>query len=120
MLIAGNFSITSILLWVLSGRPAMKKSSQKADKPTDEKSPMEAIEVGDSVALVPAEELEVAEREMFLPLAIVFAAHAFGFVPLYALNQIPDQVSIIGSNIDRVVFLILTMSHRARLLTRPL
>jgi len=120
MLIAGNFSITSILLWVLSGRPAMKKSSQKADKPTDEKSPMEAIEVGDSVALVPAEELEVAEREMFLPLAIVFAAHAFGFVPLYALNQIPDQVSIIRSNIDRVVFLILTMSHRARLLTRPL
>ena len=94
MLIAVNFSITSILLWVLSGRPATKSQGPAAPENEGKKRPMTVVEYKGRSAVVPVEETEIAEREMFLPLACVFGAHTFGLVPLYVLNQIPDQVSI--------------------------
>lgn len=91
MLIAVNFTITSILLWVLSGQSA--ETSPKPASPGSEKKPvMTLIKEGDDVALVPTASLAVVERDMFLPMAAVFASHVLGLFPLYLFNQLPGQV----------------------------
>jgi len=94
MLIAVNFSITSILLWVLSGRPATKRQQETKPEIDEKNKLMTMVEYKGYSAIVPAEEVEIAGREMFLPLTCVFAAHAFGLIPLYVLNQIPDHVGV--------------------------
>lgn len=90
MLIAVNFTITSILLWVQSGQSTETTPnpvSTKSDKPD-----MTMIKEGEDVALVPTKSLEVVERDMFLPMAVVFASHVLGLLPLYIFNQIPEKV----------------------------
>jgi len=92
MLIAINFTITSILLWVMSGKPA-ETTPEPGSTQSDEKKPdMTLIKQGGDMALVPTKSLEIVERDLFTPLAIVFASHVLGLLPLYLFNQIPDKV----------------------------
>ena len=92
MLIAGSFTITSILLWILSGQSA--ETMPNPASPSSEKQPdMTVVKEGGDVALVPTKSLKVAGRDMFLPLTVVFATHVLGLLPLYLFNQIPEKVS---------------------------
>jgi glycosylphosphatidylinositol transamidase len=115
MLIAANFSITAIALWVQSGRsqkpipnPAATKSAhqvagqdaatdsrkkQELPEEQDEKKPPESPPVvvtkDGATAIIPAEALQVSERPLFLPAAFVVIAHFLGLVPLAAFNHMP-------------------------------
>ncbi|OAK94936.1 Glycosylphosphatidylinositol:protein transamidase, GAA1 component [Phaeosphaeriaceae sp. SRC1lsM3a] len=114
MLIALNFSITALALWVKSGRPtapaANPTSTRKGpkdpkpvtaeakkadDKATDvKKAPSTTtdapdttvIKSGESVTIVPSSTLSTTERPLLLPLLIVLATHIAGLVPLYYFN----------------------------------
>ncbi|KAF2862202.1 Gaa1-like protein [Piedraia hortae CBS 480.64] len=79
MLIAGNFTIAALALWLQSG-----KSAQKPTK-------LEIIKDGKNKALVPKEELETVEREIFLPAAVVLAVTLSGFLPVYLLSITPKS-----------------------------
>ncbi|KAF2869022.1 Gaa1-like protein [Massariosphaeria phaeospora] len=105
MLIAVNFSISAIALWVLSGRPqtptpnpastkppqpdqqAGEKANEKEkeqDKPT-----FIVAEIAGAKTLIPASSLEITERPLFLPLTFVLATHFLGLLPLYLFNHTP-------------------------------
>ncbi|KAL1838178.1 hypothetical protein VTJ49DRAFT_2959 [Mycothermus thermophilus] len=71
MLVAANFTIMAIALWVKSGQPedaAGEKAKQKGDS-----------------------SLPTVERELFRPLAIVALIHAISVVPLYLFNHLPES-----------------------------
>lgn len=82
MLIAANFTIISIALWVKSGQ-----QDQVAEKPAEkgkEKKVVERAELTMTTA---------AERDLFLPLALVAGCQFLGVVPFYIFNHLPDGVS---------------------------
>ncbi|KAF2175568.1 Glycosylphosphatidylinositol:protein transamidase, GAA1 component [Zopfia rhizophila CBS 207.26] len=86
MLIAVNFTITSIALWVQSGRsapvPNPASISSKSPKPD-----MTVAKKDGAVTLVPTSSLTIIERRLFLPLAFVGGAHFIGLLPLYIFNN---------------------------------
>ncbi|KAJ4348300.1 Glycosyl phosphatidyl inositol protein transamidase complex subunit [Didymosphaeria variabile] len=120
MLIAANFSITAIALWVRSGRPQEPTPNPAATKPVprsasqdaatesdhkrkeqeqsqqeDERKAVEhstviAIKDG-ATAIIPTEVLQISERPLFLPTAFVIIAHFLGLIPLAAFNHIPVE-----------------------------
>lgn len=114
MLIAANFSITAIALWVQSGRsqepvpnigatkPIPKSaSSETSTEPKEQARDEKAADENDTVpsttvvskdgatAIIPTAALSISERPLFLPAAFVLAAHIFGLVPLAVFNKLP-------------------------------
>jgi glycosylphosphatidylinositol transamidase len=97
MLIAVNFSITSIALWVASGRagavpnPASTAPpstlGEKSTSSIGEKTPMTLASKDGALALIPTALLTTTERALFLPLAFVLATHFLGLLPLYIFNN---------------------------------
>lgn len=106
MLIAMNFSITSIALWVASGRsaepipnPASTKpiksnaagpasSSEELKEPKESKKPeMELVEQDGHKALVPKAATAVTERHLLFPILTVLVIHFIGLIPLYMFNN---------------------------------
>jgi glycosylphosphatidylinositol transamidase len=83
MLLAVNFTITAIFLWVKSGFP-VKESSQKGKAMT--------VAAGGLKALVPMEMTEIRERELFLPLGVVGCSLTLGLLPLYLFNHTAHDV----------------------------
>lgn len=78
MLVAANFTIMAIALWVKSGQPEGEdaKKQEKGEKAkTNEKSSL------------------TRERHLFLPLGVVTLCQALGVLPLYLFNHIPASVS---------------------------
>jgi GPI-anchor transamidase subunit GAA1 len=93
MLVAVNFTIMAIFLWVKSGSPAAPPG--KVASTTGEKAaPLALVQKGDVSALVPEEILAVKEREFFLPLAVVVGSHFLGVLPLYLFNHTSEAVSL--------------------------
>lgn len=94
MLVAVNFTIMAIFLWIKSGSPesAKTKVALTLTVESDEKSKLIVVEDGDSKALVSEELLAVRERELFLPLAIVAASQFLGVLPLYIFNHTSQNV----------------------------
>lgn len=108
MLIALNFSITALALWVKSGRPTAPtanpastkgpkdpKPAALTDKKADEKlstgkpsaSPSTTVvKSGENITIVPTSHLTTIERPLLLPLLILLATHASGLIPLYYFN----------------------------------
>ncbi|KAL8717003.1 MAG: hypothetical protein Q9225_005720 [Loekoesia sp. 1 TL-2023] len=86
MLVAVNFTIMAIALWVLSGRPPKPKmaptTAEKAKEPE-----VEVVEKEGMVAIVPKEDLATVERQLFLPIVLVVSSHFLGAVPLYIFNN---------------------------------
>ncbi|KAH7378793.1 Gaa1-like protein [Pyrenochaeta sp. MPI-SDFR-AT-0127] len=114
MLIAVNFSIAAMALWVKSGRPPKpianpastapkSKPSDKADstatkKSTEEKQDLKekkdtkspsttVVSDGKDVAVVPTAATTITERHLLKPALLVLAAHFVGIVPLFLFNQ---------------------------------
>ncbi|KAJ2897846.1 hypothetical protein MKZ38_004359 [Zalerion maritima] len=76
MVLAANFTIMAIFMWVKSGQP------QPGTKTTEE----ETTE-GDGDKKKPA--AHAVERELFLPLGLVTAVQFLGVVPLFLFNHAP-------------------------------
>ncbi|KAF2470317.1 Glycosylphosphatidylinositol:protein transamidase, GAA1 component [Lindgomyces ingoldianus] len=93
MLIAVNFTITSIALWVQSGRgvstpnPASATPKASPDSKTSKPDSMTAAEKSGAIALIPTTSLAITERKLFLPLAFILASHFLGLLPLYIFNN---------------------------------
>lgn len=96
MLVAVNFTITAIALWVQSGRhPTLDIPSAKVASTASvgsDKADLEIIKYDGMVAVAPKETLVIVERQLFLPLTLVAGAHFLGIVPLYIFNHSSDQV----------------------------
>ncbi|KAK4194982.1 rhomboid protein 2 [Triangularia verruculosa] len=67
MLVAANFTIMAIFLWMKSGQPdAPAESTDKTPTPT-------------------------VERDLFLPLAVVTLSGSLSAIPLYIFNHVPES-----------------------------
>lgn len=82
MLIAANFTIMAIALWVKSGQPA-EDASEGAVKRIKTETPAN---------ITPP----TAERDLFLPLGLVALIQSLSIVPLYLFNHAPESVSATG------------------------
>lgn len=90
MLLAANFTIMAIFLWVKSGQPAAQVQHMapiSTQKPRAAKSEL----IGSSRGL---STMHSAERDLSLPLGIVAGCHAAAIIPLFIFNSIPAAVSI--------------------------
>ncbi|KAL1853647.1 Glycosyl phosphatidyl inositol protein transamidase complex subunit [Diaporthe australafricana] len=98
MLVAANFTIISIALWVKSGQAGELEKPAETEKGksgvTEEKGPADAI-------LTPA-----TERDLFLPLALVTGCQFLGVVPFYIFNNLPEGM-------HTPVFIIFTVLNAA-------
>ena len=108
MIMAGSFSITALALWVKSGRasPAVQEDQAAVkDGKSEKRMPeMEAVKVGDEVALIPKADLELVERKIFRPAVVVLAVHLAGIAPLYLLTHLPREVSTLVSSSRFLIF----------------
>ncbi|RDW73883.1 hypothetical protein BP5796_07325 [Coleophoma crateriformis] len=86
MLVAINFTIMAIYLWVKSGTPN-SKSTKVASTMEGKPAPLEVAKAGDAIAILPEEITGVRERELFLPLAVVAGTQFLGVLPLYIFNH---------------------------------
>jgi glycosylphosphatidylinositol transamidase len=94
MLVAVNFTIMAIFLWVKSGSPNGESSNVSSTVEAGEKkTPLAIVKEGDAKALVPEATIAVRERELFLPLAVVAGSQFLGVLPLYIFNHTPEAVS---------------------------
>lgn len=94
MLVAANFSIMAIALWVRSGRSSSPKvATTQPAKTETEKAEMVTIKEGGSTAVIPKASVTIIERELFVPVALVVAFHFLGVIPLYIFNNFPYSVS---------------------------
>lgn len=93
MLVAINFTIMAIFLWVKSGaveEPTSKTAS--TIESGEKKSQLVLVQEAGAKALVPEEVLTVRERELFLPLAVVAGSEFLGVLPLYIFNHLPQSM----------------------------
>lgn len=106
MLIALNFSISSIALWVKSGRSDEPVPNIAATKPTTKtektvstdsnttssntKPTVELVELNGSLALIPTTSTVTLERHLLPPLLILLAIHFASLVPLAIFNTWPS------------------------------
>ncbi|EKG10631.1 Gaa1-like GPI transamidase component [Macrophomina phaseolina MS6] len=122
MLIAVNFTITAIGLWVQSGRPPIPEEKPASTDSQDEKKPdMTVIKEDNKVAVVPSIILTTVERSLLLPLACVSGVHFLGLVPLTIFNHTPGEhlgtafilVSVLSLAAPAATSFLLTRVHRA-------
>lgn len=88
MLIAANFTIISIALWVKSGQQD-QIPAEKLKNPEKAKAEKEAVAEGTAQALLTT----ATERDLAMPLALVAGCQFLGVVPFYVLNHLPEGVS---------------------------
>jgi GPI-anchor transamidase subunit GAA1 len=95
MLVAVNFTIMAMALWVESGRPRDAPAKIASLTKTSEGQKPEIITgPQNSKALASAQSLGLEERHLFLPLVIVVGAHFLGIVPLFIFNHGSETVSL--------------------------
>lgn len=96
MLVAANFTITAIALWIQSGQRSTPDSPSKlastAGSIQPEKVDVAVITHAESVAIVPKEAILVIERHLSLPLTLVIGLHILGVIPLYMFNNSSNEV----------------------------
>ncbi|KAM7196299.1 Gaa1-like, GPI transamidase component domain containing protein [Rhypophila sp. PSN 637] len=73
MLVAANFTIMAIALWVKSGQPELNKEAKKNEE----------FEVNPNNSAV--------ERDLFLPLGFVTGCQFLSVIPLYLFNHAPES-----------------------------
>lgn len=93
MLVAVNFTIMAIALWILSGRPPKPKSVPTAAEKAESLG-VEVVKKDGMVAIVPREDLGTVERKLLLPIALVVLSHLLGSVPLFTFNNTRQDVSV--------------------------
>jgi glycosylphosphatidylinositol transamidase len=91
MLVAVNFTIMAIFLWIQSGRPS-PNATKPADIADQDPDQLEIIKKDGMKALVPISALQVSERDMFVPVTIIISSHFIGLLPLYIFNHLPSNI----------------------------
>jgi glycosylphosphatidylinositol transamidase len=93
MLIAGNFTIMAIALWLRTGYSQGSPNVIAAtnDEKTSEKAPLISPDKADSVEQETTN--KAAERQLALPLSLVVGLHLLGLIPLYIFNNLSHGVS---------------------------
>ncbi|KAH6844855.1 Gaa1-like protein [Chaetomium sp. MPI-CAGE-AT-0009] len=76
MLVAANFTIMAIALWVKSGQPAAGATP-----------PKDKTETPNTIAATST----AAERDLFLPLGVVALIQSLSIIPLYLFNHAPES-----------------------------
>jgi glycosylphosphatidylinositol transamidase len=103
MLVAGNFTINALALWMLSGKgPLEKPGKLEASSnrlPKGEK--MVQIHESGRVISVAEEELVSVERKMLLPATAVLGVHLASLLPLYMLTHLSKEVRRFKTNPSR-------------------
>ncbi|EGD93429.1 rhomboid family protein [Trichophyton tonsurans CBS 112818] len=89
MLIAGNFTIMAIGLWLKSGRRTPNAPLEEHLTPVDGKS---GEENQNATTIVIDGVNRAVERHLSLPLALVLGLHFLGAVPLYTFNSLPHNL----------------------------
>ncbi|RFU24213.1 hypothetical protein B7463_g12123, partial [Scytalidium lignicola] len=92
MLIAVNFTIMAIFLWIRSGSLDDIGSEATAETDSTRKKPAGSVVQDADIKTAISEDLSMRERELFVPLAIVAGCHLFGVVPLYIFNHLPATI----------------------------
>ncbi|ERT02658.1 hypothetical protein HMPREF1624_00959 [Sporothrix schenckii ATCC 58251] len=116
MLLAANFTIMAIALWVRSGQAVSKQGTaagaqEKKSKATSEKAAV-STSSGNGIA---------EERDLFLPLAVVTLCQALGMAPLYLFNHVSAWLltpifigfSVTNAVLPHVISGVLTSYYRA-------
>ncbi|KAL9042913.1 MAG: hypothetical protein Q9180_000236 [Flavoplaca navasiana] len=91
MLVAINFTIMAIALWIQSGRP-QKSGIAFAMLDKTKEPEVEVVEKDGMIASVPKADMAIVERQLFLPVALVVAFHFLGAVPLYVFNNTQQEL----------------------------
>lgn len=84
MLVAGNFTIMAIYLWVKSGPSPTNSDTASSSKGKKKDTPQAASQDDAKV------------RELLLPLAVVAGSQFLGLIPLFVFNHTPRNVSSRG------------------------
>ena len=92
MLVAVNFTIMAIALWVQSGRSPKAKMGAVTGAEKNEKPETELVEKDCNLAFVSKQDLTIIERQLVLPLAVVLTLHSLGSGPLYFFNNTTQSV----------------------------
>jgi glycosylphosphatidylinositol transamidase len=93
MLVAINFTIMAIFLWVKSGSSSILSKAAPMTEVLEKPLPLAIAQLEGAKALVPEGLLGITERELFLPLAVVASAQFLGVLPLYIFNHTSLRVS---------------------------
>lgn len=94
MLLAANFTIMAIALWVRSGQTAPKPETEADSKGAkDVKAKKGKVAEKETVSTSTSSGNGAEERDLFLPLAVVTLCQALGVVPLYLFNHVSAWVS---------------------------
>ncbi|KAK8076135.1 hypothetical protein PG994_003407 [Apiospora phragmitis] len=112
MLIAANFTITAIALWVKTGyAPEKPADTTTKDGKEDAKEKKEGIDAKTKVEQKkkPEETPVTVERELYLPLSLVTGCQFLGFVPLFVFNHAP--ASLLAPLFVVVTLLSLALPH---------
>lgn len=96
MLIAVNFSIMSIALWVQSGRvsPRVADPSHPSANRLG-KAGTEILEKDGLLAVVPKALNDPSKRKVFFAMIVVLGSHLLGLFPQYSFNNLPESVSVV-------------------------
>ncbi|KAI0127963.1 Gaa1-like protein [Xylariales sp. AK1849] len=90
MLIAANFTIMAINLWIKSGYTTSEPTPEETtSKPVTRASARKAQEEAEGQELSRS---PTAERKLYLPLALVVSCQFIGFVPLFVFNHAPSSL----------------------------
>lgn len=92
MLVAVNFTIMAIALWIQSGRsPTPKIASTTTGKGSEPE--VDLIKKDGMLAITPKLEQTTRERKLFLPITLVVSMHFLGVIPLYIFNHTTSTAS---------------------------
>ncbi|KAF2122106.1 GPI transamidase-like protein component GAA1 [Lophiotrema nucula] len=109
MVIAVNFSITAIALWVASGRSATIPNPASTDH-KDKNAAVTVVEKDGAKAIIPTAALEITERSLFLPLGFVLSSHFIGLLPLYIFNNTSQSYLNLAFNATTAITTILPLA----------
>lgn len=84
MLVAVNFTIMAIFVWIKSG-PSKSKSSL-------EQKSLAVVQANGVGAVILTQDEDSGNRELLMPLGLVAISHATGLLPLYLFNHIRQEV----------------------------
>ncbi|KAJ0420192.1 Gaa1-like protein [Aspergillus carlsbadensis] len=115
MLIAGNFTIMAIALWLRTGYSQGFPNAIAAtkDEKNSEKAPLIPQDKADSVEQETTN--KAAERQLALPLTLVVGLHLLGLAPLYIFNNLSHANYTLATSISIVTNALLPLSLAALL-----
>lgn len=91
MLIAGNFTIMAIALWMKSGYFGLVSPSNKKDTAEGRRGEVKTNTLSE---VAKGEKNGILERHLALPVGLIIGLHFLGVIPLYIFNRLPHQVRV--------------------------